>query len=131
MNEINEDEEPIASISEKTECLICLEGFEESNGTKLPCGHFCCENCLFNYLKTEIESAKVAKIQCFQKGCDFILSEGIQNLLINTKYLKKEPIFSLIKTKNFVLNQTAIVISKKGKINTFNVRTDINTVTSV
>ena len=46
---------------ETKECLICLETFNLNEGNRLPCGHFCCENCLFNYLKTEIESAKVAK----------------------------------------------------------------------
>ena len=109
MNEINEDEEPIASISEKTECLICLEGFEESNGTKLPCGHFCCENCLFNYLKTEIESAKVAKIKCFIKDCEYTISEAFilsklsndHNLTDKYKIFKQRAEIFLSKDKKF------------------------------
>ena len=77
MNEVSIKEEKNEQLSSivKNECLVCLEEFEESKGTKLSCGHFCCENCLFSYLKTEIESAKVAKIKCFIWNCENIISE--------------------------------------------------------
>ena len=123
MNEINEDEEPIASISEKTECLICLEGFEESNGTKLPCGHFCCENCLFNYLKTEIESAKVAKIKCFIKDCEYTISEAFilsklsndHNLTDKYKIFKQRAEIFLSKDKKFCPEQDCNSYLKQEK----------------
>ena len=64
-------------ISDGTEkeCLICLESFDRNVGIILQCGHFCCDNCFYNYLKTQINSAKVAKIQCFIKDCDYVLNE--------------------------------------------------------
>ena len=60
----------------KEECLICLESFQLPEGDTLPCDHFCCHNCLFNYLKTEISSMKVTQIKCFVKDCDVILDEN-------------------------------------------------------
>ena len=57
------------------ECLICLEKINVNKGNRLPCGHFCCESCLFNYLKTEIESAKVVKLKCFEKDCEYEFTE--------------------------------------------------------
>ena len=64
-------------ISDGTEkeCLICLESFNRNVGIILQCGHFCCDNCFYNYLKTQINSAKVAKIQCFVNDCDYVLNE--------------------------------------------------------
>ena len=64
-------------ISDGTEkeCLICLESFDRNVGIILQCGHFCCDNCFYNYLKTQINSAKVAKLQCFIKDCDYVLNE--------------------------------------------------------
>ena len=64
-------------ISDGTEkeCLICLESFDRNVGIILQCGHFCCDNCFYNYLKTQINSAKVAKIQCFINDCDYVLNE--------------------------------------------------------
>ena len=140
-NEIKQRRIIKAPSNNKTEeeCLICLEKINVNKGNRLPCGHFCCESCLFNYLKTEIESAKVVKLKCFVKDCEyefteqFIISQLKEDKVLIDKYklLNNVRISFSIKIKNFVLNQTAIAIYRKWKINMFNVKTDINIVISV
>ena len=49
-------------------CLICFESFSIEI-INLRCGHSCCQNCFFNYLRTEIQAAKVDKVRCFGKYC--------------------------------------------------------------
>lgn len=58
-------------------CSICEEDISDSDArdTKLPCGHICCSSCWFEYLKVEIENAKVASIHCFTSKCQTILTE--------------------------------------------------------
>ena len=92
---------------EKGLCAICLEDTNEGN--RLPCGHFCCKECLFNYLKTEIESAKVAKLQCFIRDCDYVLNEdfilsqlrGNKILIDKYKVFKQRAEIFLSKDKKF------------------------------
>ena len=92
---------------EKGLCAICLEDTNEGN--RLQCGHYCCKECLFNYLKTEIESAKVAKLQCFIKDCDYVLNEdfilsqlrGNKILIDKYKVFKQRAEIFLSKDKKF------------------------------
>ena len=102
------DKEQVAlEEGEKGLCSICLEDTNEGN--RLPCGHFCCENCMYNYLKTEIESAKVAKLQCFIKDCDYVLNEdfilsqlrGNKILIDKYKVFKQRAEIFLSKDKKF------------------------------
>ena len=107
----------------KEECLICLEEYRDSEGNRLPCGHFCCENCLFNYLKTEIQSAKVAKLQCFVRDCDYVLTEEFvlhqlknDNALINKyKIFKQRANIFLDKNKKFCPEPDCNSYLQKGK----------------
>ena len=48
------------------ECRICYEKIDTNDGVILQCGHFCCRNCMFYYIKTEIENSKVFKLKCFE-----------------------------------------------------------------
>ena len=92
---------------EKGLCAICLEDTNEGN--RLQCGHFCCDNCMYNYLKTEIESAKVAKLQCFIRDCDYVLNEdfilsqlrGNKILIDKYKVFKQRAEIFLSKDKKF------------------------------
>ena len=90
-------------------CLICFDSFNSEDGNLLECGHFCCENCMFLYLKTEIRSAKVAKLLCFVKGCDYELPEQFVTLKISKdkilldkyKIFKQRAAIFLSKDKKF------------------------------
>ena len=102
------DKEQVAlEEGEKGLCAICLEDTNEGN--RLQCGHFCCDNCMYNYLKTEIESAKVAKLQCFIKDCDYVLNEdfilsqlrGNKILIDKYKVFKQRAEIFLSKDKKF------------------------------
>ena len=102
------DKEQVAlEEGEKGLCAICLEDTNEGN--RLQCGHFCCKECLFNYLKTEIESAKVAKLQCFIRDCDYVLNEdfilsqlrGNKILIDKYKVFKQRAEIFLSKDKKF------------------------------
>ena len=102
------DKEQVAlEEGEKGLCSICLEDTNEGN--RLKCGHYCCKECLFNYLKTEIESAKVAKLQCFIKDCDYVLNEdfilsqlrGNKILIDKYKVFKQRAEIFLSKDKKF------------------------------
>ena len=107
----------------KVECLICLEEYNESEGNRLPCGHFCCENCLFNYLKTEIQSAKVAKLKCFVRDCDYVLTEGFilgklkddKALIDKYKVFKQRANIFLDKNKKFCPEPDCNSYLQKGK----------------
>ena len=107
----------------KIECLICLEEYNESEGNRLPCGHFCCENCLFNYLKTEIQSAKVAKLKCFVRDCDYVLTEGFileklkddKALIDKYKVFKQRANIFLDKDKKFCPEPDCNSYLQKGK----------------
>ena len=108
---------------ETKECLICLETFNLNEGNRLPCGHFCCKECLFNYLKTEIESAKVAKLQCFIRDCDYVLNEdfilsqlrGNKILIDKYKVFKQRAEIFLSKDKKFCPEPDCNSYLKKGK----------------
>ena len=102
------DKEQVAlEEGEKGLCAICLEDTNEGN--RLQCGHFCCDNCMYNYLKTEIESAKVAKLQCFIRDCDYVLNEdfilsqlrGNKILIDKYKVFKQRAEIFLSKDKKF------------------------------
>ena len=98
--------EDISSKSLET-CLICLDSFNSEEGNLLECGHFCCDNCMYNYLKTEILSAKVAKLLCFVEDCDYELTEQFITLKI------KEDQFLL--DKYTIFKQRAEIFLSKDK----------------
>ena len=66
-------------------CLICLSYFNQNEGNRFPCEHFCCKNCMFTYLKVQIESSNV-EIKCFE--CNYELSEDfILDIIKKMKFL--------------------------------------------
>ena len=73
------------------ECRICYEKINNSEGVTLKCTHFCCWNCMFYYIKTEIESPTVFKLKCFERGCNTELDEDFVEFQIkNDKDLIKK-----------------------------------------
>ena len=73
------------------ECRICYEKIDTSKGVILQCGHFCCRNCMFYYIKTEIENSKVFKLKCFERNCDSELNEDfVQSQIKDDKELLKK-----------------------------------------
>ena len=58
-------------------CNVCYDDveMEEIKFNSLPCGHVCCTNCWFNYLKSLISEAKVEKIKCVEHSCKEIISD--------------------------------------------------------
>ena len=52
-------------------CNVCYDDveMEEIKFNSLPCGHICCTNCWFNYLKSLISEAKVEEIKCVEHNC--------------------------------------------------------------
>ena len=69
----------IKLIDETVSCSICMSNVkkEAMNPYTLPCDHECCKQCFYEYIKKEIESAKVAEIHCFGLKCNNIISEKI------------------------------------------------------
>ena len=85
----------IKKEEELDKCLICFEMFKEENGSKLPCGHCCCNQCLYQYLKTEISNAKVTQLKCFYRNCSNLLNEQfvLEHLSNDTTMIDKYKIF--------------------------------------
>ena len=52
---------------------MCLESKKKSEEVELPCS--CCDECLFQYIQTQITSANVTELKCFIKSCNYVLSE--------------------------------------------------------
>ena len=50
------------------ECEVCYDELnnEEIKQNSIPCGHYFCTHCWFNYLKTSIIEAKVENIKCME-----------------------------------------------------------------
>ena len=75
------------------ECIICYKKLSKKDleSNKIPCGHKICSICLYEYLKGQIENAKVTKINCFVFKCKEILSENYITRVIesNTKLMEK------------------------------------------
>ena len=59
------------------ECEVCYDELnnKEIKNNSIPCGHFFCTHCWFNYLKTSIIEAKVENIKCMEHECKDIISE--------------------------------------------------------
>ena len=93
-------------IKEDKICLICFES-NITEKTTLQCGHLCCEYCLFHYIRSKIEDAKVSTIKCFYRKCDCIIKENLILKVIegNTKLINKYTIFK----------QRAIIFFSKDK----------------
>ena len=81
----------------------CYENveMEEIKFNLLPCGHVCCTNCWFNYLKSLISEAKVEEKKCVELSCKEIISDDFiykhikddNQLLEIFEKFKKEQIF--------------------------------------
>ena len=85
----------INDIKKNNLCKVCYEEIiEDQKNLKLnspPCGHQCCKQCLFNYLKSKISEAKVESIKCFEYKCNQILpQEFIYNHIKEDKILLKQ-----------------------------------------
>lgn len=88
-------------------CSICEDDIPDNEiiNIKLKCGHICCSSCWYEYLKVEIESAKVSSIHCFTAKCPVVLTEDfILNRISNDEQLKEK--YELFKKKADILNSS-------------------------
>ena len=90
------------------ECEVCYEEISEEDMklNSIPCGHFFCNHCWFNYLKTLIIESKVDDIQCMNHGCkkimteEFILNHIHEDKNLIEKYKRFIKRSQIIKDKN-------------------------------
>ena len=77
----------------KIKCGICEEeiDYSEKNKIILPCKHYFCISCWFDYLKEKINNANVYKINCMEHECDYSLTENFVKSIIgqDTQLLQK------------------------------------------
>jgi len=77
----------------KLECEVCYDELnnEEIKKNSIPCGHYFCTHCWFNYLKTSIIEAKVENIKCMEHECTDIISEEfiLKHLTGNNDLIEK------------------------------------------
>ena len=75
------------------ECEVCYDELnnKEIKNNSIPCGHFFCTHCWFNYLKTSIIEAKVENIKCMEHECKDIISEEfiLRHLKDNNDLIEK------------------------------------------
>lgn len=107
---IEKKEDSVISIEGDNECVVCYDNvpLEESQGSHLSCGHICCDSCWFEYLKAQIEEAKVSKITCVDYDCKVILEKSFIE-----KRIEKSP--SLIQKYKKFLQKAEIIDNPKKK----------------
>ena len=68
----------------KAECEICGEEINNNDKQKilLPCKHYFCIDCWFEYLKEKINNANVYKINCMKHECSYSLTEHFVKSII-------------------------------------------------
>ncbi len=87
---------------------VCYEEISEEDMklNSIPCGHFFCNHCWLNYLKTLIIESKVDDIQCMNHGCkkimteEFILNHIHEDKNLIEKYKRFIKRSQIIKDKN-------------------------------
>ena len=108
-----DDNKDRASLSIKIDginntCNVCYEDIESEDikFNYLPCGHICCTQCWYSYLKSLISEAKVEKIKCVEYKCqeeipeDFILKHINNDSKLLEKYNKFKFRASIFKDPN-------------------------------
>jgi len=75
--------ETSTKFSSQSECPICFSSSEDMKRLG-ECQHSFCENCLQEYLKTEINSLNVLKIKCPEQTCSCILSTSTLEELLDS-----------------------------------------------
>ena len=111
-----DDVNSIKKEEEWEKCLICFEMFKEENGSKLPCGHCCCNLCLYQYLKTEISNAKVTQLKCFYRNCSYLLNEQfvLNHLSNDTTMIDKYKVFKQRAEFILFIEELRILLLIKG-----------------
>lgn len=89
-NEENEDFEENSDESSFV-CNICWEKYEFEGIVKISCRHYCCNECLTSYIKTQIDSTGLMiSITCGHQNCNVSFEdEDIITLLKDVDYIKK------------------------------------------
>ena len=95
----------------KTVCEICEEEINNNEKKKLmlPCKHYFCSDCWFQYLKEKINNANVYKINCMKHECGYSLSEAFVDSII------KQDAQLLQKYKKFLTRRKLMESNKKIK----------------
>ena len=90
--------------------------FKEENGSKIPCGHCCCNLCLYQYLKTEISNAKVTQLKCFYRNCSYLLNEQfvLNHLSNDTTMIDKYKVFKQRAEFILFIEELRILLLIKG-----------------
>ena len=73
-------------------CLICEEQLHRKDKliNTLYCGHFCCQSCWVEYIKTEIGRGNTIGIKCVDINCDVYLDKAfITNIIQDESLLRK------------------------------------------
>ena len=70
-----EDNDPM--YNEDIICAVCNDNIDKKEIKKniLPCKHFFCSECFYQYLKNKIQTREVAEIKCPQNKCETVLDE--------------------------------------------------------
>jgi len=85
----------------QSECPICLSDDAENVLIRFPdCKHIFCQNCLKEYLMTQINNFKVLKIKCPQDGCSIVLQESIIKQILDEEAFQRYQTLLLQKLKN-------------------------------
>lgn len=88
--ELKQDSNLLLNEPKGMECCLCIEEMtgDDMDSNNLPCGHKCCKNCWFEFIKGEVEQAKVSFIKCFNHECTQKLSEEfILNIIQSNRTL--------------------------------------------
>lgn len=73
----NNNNDVTINIEPLIKCTICFQEIsdEKSENYKLPCGHLCCYNCWYEYIKGELLKSLGTPLHCFSFKCTELLSE--------------------------------------------------------
>lgn len=93
-----ENSENLRVASEQ--CDICFGELEPGNKYTLTCTHEYCKECIVYYIEEEIKNARVEKITCPQKSCDFeFQAEEVKSLIDSSVYYKYQKFLARAKLK--------------------------------
>ena len=108
---IESDTENSSEINEKGTCNTCYEeiSIKEKKQNYIPCKHFFCSDCYFQYFKEKIEKSDVNKITCMEKGCPHEFDENF----IKTHLKGEDELFEKylkFKKRNEIYNNPNVVV---------------------
>lgn len=86
LSKFNKDEEQLAFNKSTYLCGICQTDYKGEFCSKFECGHVFCNDCLFEYFTSLIESGSIERVHCPEYECTTKLSK------IREKYLRLDNI---------------------------------------